>query len=245
MRVLITRSSADAERTAVAVLRLGHEPVLAPVTTIRREPRARPSGRFAAVVATSHHAFTEDDERHGERALPLFAVGGRTAEAARAAGFEDVRIAAGDAESLADLLRLTLPRPARLLYLAGRDRKPALAAALDAAGYRVETVEVYAAEAVERWPASALDALRSGSVDVALHYSRRSVEIALRLAEQDGLVDALLLIHHACLSADVAEPLRRRRAASIAVAERPDEDALLDLLTNDRVPAPRPADGSP
>jgi uroporphyrinogen-III synthase len=244
VRVLITRSLADAERTAVAVARLGHEPVLAPVITIRRKPRARPSGRFDAVVATSHHAF-EDGEPDRERRLPVFAVGGRTAEAARAAGFEDVRIAAGDAESLADLLRLTLPRPARLLYLAGRDRKPALETALQAAGYDVAVVEAYLAEAVERWPASTLHALRGGTIGIALHYSRRSLEIALRLADQDGLGDALLLLHHACLSADVAEPLRRRDAASIAVAARSDEDGLLALLDIDRAPPPRPADGFP
>ncbi len=243
MRVLITRSLADAERTAAAVARLGHAPVLAPVITIRHAPRVRPFGRFDAVVATSHHAFA-DGEPDRERRLPLFAVGGRTAGAARAAGFKDVRIAAGAAESLVDLLRLTLPRPARLLYLAGRDRKPALERALDAAGHDVAVVEVYAAEAVERWPAPALHALREG-LDAALHYSRRSVEIALRLAEQDGLGDALLTLHHACLSADVAEPLLRHAAVSVAVAERPDEDGLLALLDADRTPPPRPADRFP
>ena len=37
-------------------------------------------------------------------------------------------------------------------------------------------------------------------------------------------------LRHLCLSEDCAEPLRARGAASIAIAERPDEDALLALL---------------
>lgn len=227
MRVLVTRADADAERTAEALARLGHEAVRAPVTVVGRTGAALPGGRCDAVAATSHHAFAADDGV--ERGLPVFAVGSRTAAAARAAGFTDVRVGTGDASGLAALLRLTLPRPARLLYLAGRDRKPVLEDALAAAGYGVAVAEVYAAEPAASWPEPAVAALRSGAVGAALHYSRRSAALAMALADAAGAGDAFLRLRHLCLSADAAEPLRDR-GAGIEVADRPDEDALLALL---------------
>lgn len=228
MRVLVTRPAHDAERTAAALARLGHAAVLAPATAIRRTGAMLPAGRYDAVAATSHHAFAADDGV--ERARPVFAVGSRTAAAARAAGFRDVRVGAGDASGLADLVRLTLPRPARLLFLAGRDRKPVLEDVLTGAGYEVAAAEVYAADPVDAWPEAAVAALRSGGVEAALHYSRRSAELALSLASRGGVADAVLRLRHLCLSADAAEPLSDRGAPAVRIAERPDEDALLTLL---------------
>ena len=229
LRVLVTRADEDAQRTAVALGKLGHTAVLAPATMIRALKAGLPHGTWNAFAVTSHHAFL-DLEASLDRYRPVYAVGRRTAEAARAAGFRDVRVGTGDATRLADLLRLTLPRPARLLYLAGRDRKPVLEDTLIAAGYDIAVLETYAAEAVSEWPAAALEALRDSRVDAALHYSRRSVDLALALAKASGLADAVMSLHHLCLSEDCAEPLRTLGAASIAIAERPDEDALLALL---------------
>jgi uroporphyrinogen-III synthase len=228
MRVLITRPQPDAGRTAAALAERGHIAVLAPVTEIRTSGAALPGGSFDAIAATSHHAFAAPEGL--DRRLPVFAVGGRTAAEARAAGFRDVRVGRGDAAGLADLLRLTLPRPARLLYLAGRDRKPLLEEAVAAAGYGIAVAEVYGAEPLPGWPAEAEAALRGRAVDAALHYSRRSVDLTLALAARTGLEDAVLLLRHFCLSGDCAEPLMERRAFSVAVADRPDEDALLALL---------------
>ena len=232
MRVLVTRPLPEAELTAAALAARGHAALLAPVTAIRPTGRALPPGPFDAVAATSHHAFAAAGPL--DRALPIFAVGRRTASAARAAGFRDVRIGRGDAAGLADLLRLTLPRPARLLYLAGRDRKPSLEAALAAAGHAVTAVETYAAEALAAWPAEVLEALRTRDLDAALHFSRRSTDLALRLAAAAGREDAFLLLRHLCLSGDCAEPLMERRAFSVAIADRPEEEALLALLDGRR-----------
>ncbi|MGI3901182.1 MAG: uroporphyrinogen-III synthase [Janthinobacterium lividum] len=227
--MLVTRAEDDATRTAVALGKLGHEAVLAPATMIRAFKAGLPPGTWNALVATSHHAFLALDANL-DRTRPVYAVGRRTAEAARTAGFRDVRLGAGDATSLADLLRLTLPRPARLLYLAGHDRKPILEDTLAAAGYDVAILETYAAEALPGWPAAVIAALREGAIDAALHYSRRSVDLTLMLADAAELGGAILQLRHLCLSEDCAAPLRAWGATSIAIAERPDEDALLALL---------------
>ena len=233
MRVLVTRDRDAAAETAAALARLGHDALLAPVIDIAPTPASLPSGSFDALLATSRHAFTHgpDAQRWGKR-LPVFVVGRRTAEAARAAGFDDVRIGAGDGEALSTLVGLTLPRPARLLYLAGRDRKPTLEATLTGLGIGLKVVETYEAIPVDRWPEAVVESMRGGEVDAALHYSRRSAELALALTERLGVGDAFRLLHHACLSADVAEPLLAAEAFAVAVAEKPDQEYLLALLSD-------------
>ena len=232
MRVLVTRDRHAAAETAATLARLGHEALVAPVIDITPVPTPVPSGPYDAVLATSCHAFTHGpDVRRLSRGLPVFAVGRRTAEAARAAGFEDVRIGDGDGDGLSTLVSLTLPRPARVLYLAGRDRKPSLETLLIGVGFQVEVVESYAAIPVDHWPETIVDRLRDGAIDAALHYSRRSAELALALTERVGIGDPFLLLHHACLSADVAEPLLAAKAFAVAVAAKPDQESLLALLS--------------
>jgi uroporphyrinogen-III synthase len=246
MRILVTRPASEAVRTAGRLLAAGHEPVLAPVMVVRATGKAPPAGRFDAVLITSGRAVA-DEAAASLGALdldvvPLFAVGPQTAEAARQAGFRDVRIAGGDAAALLDLMGLTLPRPARLLYITGQDRKPTLEAGLAAAGYALSVHETYAAEAVAAWPAAVLDEIATQRLAACLHYSRRSAALALHLAEAAGLAEAFLGLVQACLSSDAAAPLRaaatryRMAAGHLAVAERPDESSLFALL-----PGPPPA----
>ncbi len=143
-----------------------------------------------------------------------------------------MRIGAGDGEGLATLVSLTLPRPARLLYLAGRDRKPTLELSLDGAASGSRSSRPTRPTRSTDWPEAVVETLREGAIDAALHYSRRSAELALALTERLEVGDAFLLLHHACLSADVAEPLLAAKAFAVAVAARPDEESLLALLSH-------------
>src|SRR5215469_17810564 len=94
--------------------------------------------------------------------------------AARTAGFTDVTSANGDA---GDLARLVAQRfagsGARLIYLRGRETAGDLAGVLARDGLRVESVAIYAANAVRQFPAPAEAALRAGCIDGVLHFSRR------------------------------------------------------------------------
>jgi len=81
---------------------MGHEPVVMPLFDVIPIIWDAPSaGAFDAVVMTSANAA-----RHGGAGLaqfshlPLFAVGKATADAARAAGFADVRVGDGDAAAI-------------------------------------------------------------------------------------------------------------------------------------------------
>ena len=128
MAILVTRPHPDNEATAAALRGMGHEVLLAPM--LRFEAVASGGdldAGYHAVIVTSANALRAIDlAGHAVLAVPLFAVGEHTAEAARAAGFAKVISAKGDSDALRDLLRARvkakeLKRKARLLYLAGAD----------------------------------------------------------------------------------------------------------------------------
>jgi uroporphyrinogen-III synthase len=205
--------------------------VIAPVLRIERTDEPPPSNPFAAVILTSANAVPALATIAGRLdGLPIFAVGERTGSQAAEAGFADVRMADGDAASLAALIGASLPPRARLLHVAGRERKAEPEASLAAVGFSVSTWVAYEAIAAERLPMIAQSAFREAGLDAALHYSRRSAALALDLAADAALMAPFLALTHLCLSADTAAPLHEAGAEQVGVAERPDEDALLTAL---------------
>jgi len=229
-RIALMRPEDDSETTAAELAARGFEAVIAPAIAIRVLPAALPQGRFDALIATSPRAIRAlgPGGRAGLAATPLYVAGARAARAGRDAGLALAGEPAADAAALAARLAQTLPPGARLLYLAGRDRKPTLEAALAAAGLAVQAIELYAAEAREAWSAGETRAV--DACDGALHYSRRTAALALALAAQAGLGERFRALCHVCLSADVAEPLAADGAKRIVVASAPDETHLLAAL---------------
>jgi len=228
MRVVVTRPQADSERTAAALEALGHEVLVAPL--MRVEPAAVDlAGTWSAIVITSANALPAiPATADGVKTLPVFAVGDRSAEAARRAGFAEVSSAHGD---IKDLVRLIAARAvgakAPLLYLAGEDRSGDLVAQLAAYGIAVEMKLIYRIVA-EVFPPVLAAALESGDVDAVLHFSRRSAELFVEGARSSGVAGPAEDVRHLCLSSQVAEPLAG--ASRIAVAARPEEAALIALL---------------
>ena len=255
MRLLLTRPIDQSEASAARLRDMGHEVILSPVLEIVTLPANWPEGDFDGLIATSARAFPGsagfparpfrrniiDSMETGTRptsglgsprsqgALPLFVAGEQTARAARHWQGGDAPVeTAPDASALATLL--ARHKPARLLYLAGQDRKPHLERALAEAGHKVTVLETYAARPAIGLTEEALAVLRNGAVDGALHYSPRSAAVFLRLADHAGLAAQAKNMQHFCLSADVALPLRLCGAGRVQVAGKPDEEGLLGLL---------------
>ena len=236
MRLLVTRPAPDGERTADTLRGRGHDVLVAPLLRIEPIPDADlGSGPWAGVLLTSANAARAlAQHRRGPELtqLPAFAVGERTAQAARAAGFGDVIPANGNVVDLALLVAASARdrRAPPLLHLAGEQRAGDLASALIAQGVRVETAVVYRAVAATHFPPFVWSALSLGRLEGVLHYSRRSAEAYVNCARGTGVLDKARAVVHYCLSAQVAAPLVAEGAAKIRVARRPDEAALLDLV---------------
>ena len=148
MQLVLTRPQEDSERSAAALRARGHEVLIAPlmqVETIAADIRTH----WGAIIVTSANAATAIATHPARDALiklPVYAVGKRSADAARAAGFADVTSAGGD---LRDLLRIISARrpdsQAPLLYLAGEDRSGDLIGDLAVHGIAAELAVVYRA----------------------------------------------------------------------------------------------------
>lgn len=234
VRLLVTRPEPDAERTATVLRERGHTVVVASLLRIELIEHAEIGpGPFAAILVTSANAAAVI-VRHPRfaqlRALPVFAVGDRSADAMRAAGFADVTSADGGVDDLARIAGERVRRRASLLYLAGADRAGDLAGALSDRGFAVSRVVVYRAVAAEVLPSAAMTALTEG-IDGVLHFSRRSAEAYVKASCAAGLAaSALKKPAHFCMSGQVAEPLVQAGAADIHVAPAPTETALLALI---------------
>jgi uroporphyrinogen-III synthase len=232
MRVLVTRPLPDATRTSAALRKLGHQVVVEPLLSVESIViNDWPSGPFAALAITSANAArvaAASDMPATIRGLPLYAVGRHSAEAAGAAGFRHVVAAAGDAEALAMLLAQSLKYGDRVLHLAGEEIARDLGELLRQAAIRVERLALYRMRAAERLGAAA-DAIRSGDVDAALHFSPSSAATFVALAKKAGITDGMRGIRHLCLSPAVAAPLQGAGART-EVARRPEEEALIALL---------------
>ena len=229
-RVALFRASEDAERSAALLRSRGFGVVMAPVLDIVATGAAAPTGPFDAAVATSANAVLHlaPAARAAIAGLPLYLVGCRAARAAADAGFSRALAPAPDVAALSARLRERLAPPARVLYLAGRDRKDALEAALAAIGAHTSVLETYAAQAREGW--SEQEAAELMGCAAALHYSRRSAALAASLAGRAGLAAHFATIAHVCLSEDVAAPLREAGWRQIVCADAPDETHLLMAL---------------
>jgi uroporphyrinogen-III synthase len=239
MAVLVTRPHPDDETTAAALRARGFEVLCAPM--LRFEPVAfhdDEDAAYGAVVATSANALRGiEPHLHGSRLLklPLFAVGERTAAAARGAGFQDVTAAEGDATGLRDLVLASvktkaLKKASTLLYLAGADLARDLAGELGERGFTVVTHTTYRMLPVSSLPPETCEAFAANQVEAVLHYSRRSARAFLDAARAAGVEISALAIPQCCISAAVASVVRDAGATQVMVAASPDENALFAAL---------------
>ena len=224
-QVALFRERKDANASAARLRRLGFSVGCLPVIEIRTRPVRRERSHYDAVIATSDKAFHADGPP--DTSSPLYVVGARTARVAQARGWRLASPPARDADQLIKTLAGALKPEASVLYLAGRDRKEVIETVLSGA-FAVEIVEAYAAEAREAWRPA--EARSLASCVAALHYSRRSAELAAALAKAAGVKACFLKLNHVCISREVAEPLQALGASRIAIAETPDEAGLFRRL---------------
>jgi uroporphyrinogen-III synthase len=239
MAILVTRPQPDNEATAAALRAKGFGVLLAPM--LRFEPLAfhdDADARYGAVIVSSANALRAiEADLAGSRllTLSLFAVGERSAEAARRAGFRNIAVADGNAAALRDLIvasarTKTLKKASTLLYLAGADLAGDIAGELGERGFSVVTHTTYRMIAVQSLPQQASDAFAANRIDAVLHYSRRSARAFLDAVRAAGVEISALAIPQCCISDVVASIVRDVGAPQVLVARTPDESGLFEAL---------------
>jgi uroporphyrinogen-III synthase len=227
MRILITRPLEDGREIAARLAETGHQALLAPLLTPRFEDGPEPELKdVQAVLATSANGVRAFARRTARRDFSIFAVGPQTAEEARRSGFAEVKNADGDAKALAEAATVWASRKGVLLHVCGEDAPGTLAENLTLRGFKVRRSELYRIEPATKLPAEAVTALKDGALDAAMFFSPRSARIFGVLA--DGLpTEALAAL---CISPATAQALTSLSFARVAVAERPNQVAMLALV---------------
>lgn len=228
-RIWVTRASPGAEATAARLAARGLEPLIDPLLEVRDlSPEVDLDG-VAALAFTSVNGVAAFARLHADRHQLVFAVGDRTARAAREAGFTAVASADGDVEALASLiLREAARLDGAVLHPSALEPAGDLVSRLAAGGVGARRLAVY--EAVDRDPSAATLAELDDLEAVLLHSPRAARGLARWLAERPAPSLRAL-----CLSPAVARPLEALAQAgglkSVTSAPHPTETALLAPLT--------------
>src|SRR5436190_4962737 len=238
MAVLVTRPLPDGETTAADLRARGFEAIAAPMLRFEAFGFRDDDVVYGAVIVTSANALRAVEARLAGSyllKLPLFAVGERTAAAARAAGFAEVVAGEGDAAALRDLVienakakKLKKAKP--LLYLAGEELSRDLAGDLAHKGFEVVTQIIYRMVPAKNLPREVVDGFAAGRIEAVLHYSRRSARAFVDAARAGGVEISALSLPQCCISPAVAEIVRDAGATQVTVAASPDENALFEAL---------------
>ena len=233
LTVLLTRPEPQSRRFAAQVAdRLGPAVriVIAPLM------RIEPHGPLPVLAPGDVPVFTSESGAEAFAALggrcagPAFAVGGRTAAAARRLGFAPVVEGPGDGAGLAGLIVGTAAPGgtpdggARVWHLHGSHVASDVAALLRARGMRAEGAAIYDQVALPL--SAAAQALLAGGAPVLVPvFSPRTA----RLLAGD-LARARAPLGLAAISPAVARELPVQSAGKVAVAARADAAAVLDVL---------------
>jgi uroporphyrinogen-III synthase len=231
LTVLLTRARAQAEATAARLQERGIDTLIAPLVRIEAMAKGDDAlaGFVQAVLVTSHNGAQALAGRSIDRAVPVLAVGNRTASTLRDAGFTNVRSADGDAEALAALALATLDRSGgAIVHVRGETMNRSPLAPLRDAGYMTAETILYRSVTIPRFAPEIIP--RLDTVDTALVYSPGS---AFRLSNAlaalpPGRVRPLQIV---AISTAALAPLQDHPdVASLRAADHPSEDALLSLL---------------
>lgn len=151
--------------------------VVAPLFEVRAVEWSPPDpGQVDSILLTSANgARCAGPGLEAFRALPCYAVGEATAEAARSVGFRQIVVGNDDGAALLGMVAAA--GSARPLHLCGREH-----IALEQRGLTITRRIVYAAESVPRLPEEAEEALRKGAV--ALVHSARAASCFAALVDE-------------------------------------------------------------
>ena len=225
--VLITRPALDAGPLIAACYAHGFAPLLSPLLKIVTLYDAVPDLRAAQAVV-----FTSANAVGAVRAVvdvPVFAVGEKTAQAARDVGFRNVTVAGGDAVALNGLLACEDWRGAQPIYhLSGRE----VAAPIIVPGVKVERHIVYHADKIEEFVPEAAREIAAGGVAGVFLMSVRTGEAFVKATENAGLTESLRAIKALCISDSVLQSVAELPWRGAAVARTPDVDGLAALLAD-------------
>lgn len=229
--IVLTRPRTEAEGMAVELTARGYETLVEPMLDIVALPTPIPDlGVYRAVAFTSANGVRSFADRCPDRSLPAYAVGMRTADTLRAAGFNDVRGAGGDATMLAELIGGTLGNEGPVLHVTGKDVAHDLAPLLQPAGIAVDMVALYEAVPATDFSKALVEALYACTIESVLFFSVRTAATFGTLLDKLGLAEMITSISALCLSNQVAAEAAKLPWREVLAASQHSTQSVIALL---------------
>lgn len=227
--VLVTRPEPGLTETLAAVQKAGWQAYASPALEIVSKILPPLPHFVSALVLTSGQSIPCACRMVGS-AVPVFAVGERTAQRARAAGFSQVYSANGNADALLALVvRTYQPAQGQLLLLSGAGQGVALAAHLSTAGFQVTRQVAYAAQPVGQIEPHIISLLMAGDIGHSLFFSAQSAKAWVEVLPQAVVPFAAHSVG-LVMSDAAAKVLYHAGWQRVQVAPQPTAAAVLALL---------------
>lgn len=180
--LLLTRPAEEIDASRTAAERAGFDTLAAPLLRVEALEWAAPAHLPDAILFTSARApALAAEHATGLRAVPTYAVGPRTAAAARSAGF--ALAGAGEADGSSILAAMAGEGRREILHLSGADTAPLVLPE----GVSLTRVPVYAAHLIDELPARAVVALRDGTCFATLLFSPRTARQFRKLISDEAI----------------------------------------------------------
>ena len=228
-RLLLTRPLEDAHPSANKLTGMGHSAVCAPMIEIQGIGHM-PDGQCQSYIITSRNAVRHGLKKLNDRSALIFAVGPRSATAAREAGFSNIIEGDRDAKALTTLVEQYTPDEiGPICHLAARHVAFDITTALKAQGYDANWQAVYDAVPTPHLETSTRQMLDDGKIEAALFYSARTATIFEAMIKDMGKTHWLEGMIALSLSAKVDKSLKLRWKKRL-IAPEPSENALFDLI---------------
>jgi len=224
MHILLTRPYFQSLATQKELEASGNTVSFSPVLNIQQcEFDETIFGRSAGFIVTSANAAVQLCMRDEvDLSLPIFAVGPATAAPLINAGFVNVHIAEGDAESLIPvILKRQSPSQGMLTYLSGQNVTEDIADTLQSHGYQAKRVIVYKASPIQRLPEATQNLFLQREVDIVVFMSYRTALHFTKLIEDAGWSNHLEHIKAVCMSEQVVKGLNTKHWQDIYVSQAP------------------------
>ena len=224
MVILVTRPEPGATRTAQHLRALKYEPFILSLSKTIALPLASADFSCDSVIVTREAPFLylKPEILKNLHSKPLYVVGRHTAEAAKAAGFTNIRVVTATAFELG--LMVDCPSDTRFLYLAGHIRRPDLERQMAQKFAFFRVIEVYDSIAID------LSAQQKQKIpqkiEAVMLYSGLA---AAGLEQISGYIDYSTLL--LCISARIAKAVPKTLLNVPVIAYEPNENGMLERLT--------------
>ena len=236
MRILVTRTSAQSQKTAVKLEKFGHECVIAPLVEVEYQNDEQiQTNELAGIAVTSGRAIEGLQQLSNFSKFtkkPLYCVGDNTATIGKDVGFQTVYSAQGEVTALSELIQSKyVVNSGSILYPTSVNRIGDLEKKLLQAGIPTKLKIIYKTHYLQEFPAKVASEIENGNIEAILIFSKNGCTAlinCLKTLNQNKISQ----IRFYAISENAAIPLNKLGSLKVIWPSKPNEESLLQLLSN-------------